>query len=106
MANLTFDISDVARMFDQASAVPKQVIADAFATFQGITPVRSGNARNNTRLTGMTIEADYQYAQVLDAGRGFRDGQMRGSNQAPDGMSTPTQQTIRTSLQRNLSRIK
>jgi hypothetical protein len=41
-------------------------------------------------LTNNTILAGYPYAGVLDAGRGMRDGQMRGSNQAPKGMTEPT----------------
>jgi len=59
--------------------------------FKSKTPIRSGNARNNTTLgSNMVIQADYPYAGVLDAGRGNRDGQMRGSDQAPDGMTKPT----------------
>ena len=30
------------------------------------TPVRSGNARRNTKLQGKTIKADYAYAQRLE----------------------------------------
>jgi hypothetical protein len=56
------------------------------------TPIATGNARANTSLRGNVIEADYPYAFVLDEGRGFRDGQMRGSEQAPDGMSEPTKE--------------
>lgn len=54
------------------------------------TPIDTGNARANTRLNNNKIEATYQYAGVLDAGRGYRDGQMRGSDQAPNGMTKPT----------------
>jgi len=56
------------------------------------TPIATGNAKANTRLSGLVIEADYPYAFVLDAGRSFRDGQMRGSEQAPAGMSEPTRE--------------
>jgi hypothetical protein len=55
-----------------------------------VAPVNGGNARNNTKYHSNIITADYEYASVLDAGRGFRDGQMRGSEQAPKGMSDPT----------------
>jgi hypothetical protein len=54
------------------------------------TPIDTGNARANTTLNGDVIDANYPYASVLDAGRGYRDGQMRGSEQAPHGMSEPT----------------
>jgi hypothetical protein len=55
-----------------------------------VAPVNGGNARANTNLREDTIEANYPYADVLDKGRGFHDGQMRGSEQAPKGMSEPT----------------
>jgi hypothetical protein len=61
-----------------------------YQRFYQLTPVKTGNARSNTSLNGRTIQAQYPYAGVLDAGRGFRDGQMRGSTQAPNGMSQPT----------------
>lgn len=67
----------------------------AFTKFKELTPVKSGNAKRNTRKSGNTIEANYPYANVLDQGRGFRDGQMRGSDQAPNGMTTPTIEHVR-----------
>lgn len=54
---------------------------DAEDKFVSLTPIRSGNARNNTRLRGnSTIEANYPYAQRLDEG---------WSKQAPIGMTRP-----------------
>jgi len=76
------DLSDIQRI-----AMPQ-----LFQEFQKITPKASGNAQASTQLIGNKIEANYPYAFVLDAGRGFRDGQMRGSVQAPDGMSEPTKE--------------
>jgi len=61
-----------------------------YQKFYQLTPIKTGNARSNTSLNGRTIRGTYPYAGVLDAGRGFRDGQMRGSTQAPNGMSQPT----------------
>jgi hypothetical protein len=61
-----------------------------FTKFKEITPIDKGNARRNTKLVNDEIQADYPYATVLDQGRGVRDGQMRGSDQAPKGMSDPT----------------
>jgi len=54
------------------------------------TPIDTGNARQNTSYHSNVITASYDYADVLDAGRSFRDGQMRGSTQAPNGMVEPT----------------
>lgn len=50
------------------------------------TPKRSGNARNRTRRSGNTIDANYPYAQRLDEG---------WSKQAPNGMTEPTNEFLR-----------
>ena len=67
----------------------------AYTQFVRTTPVKSGNARKNTILNNTEIKMNYPYGQVLDQGRGFRDGQMRGSEQAPQGMSKPTFEYLR-----------
>jgi hypothetical protein len=72
----------------------KKLAAEAFRFFKGITPIRSGNARANTDLRGDTIEAQYPYAGVLDKGRHMTSSGMRGSTQAPNGMSRPTENHI------------
>lgn len=60
---------------------------DAEAKFKSLTPVDTGNARRNTRLSGnQTIEANYQYAVPLDNGH---------SKQAPNGMTKPFEQWVR-----------
>jgi len=69
------------------------------------TPVKSGNAKANTSLKGNVIEANYPYAFVLDAGRGFRDGQMRGSDQAPHGMSEPTKELAKKIIPQIVQKI-
>jgi hypothetical protein len=68
---------------------------EAFKEFVKNTPVKTGNAKRNTKLKGKTIEAKYQYAQVLDKGRHMTNRGMRGSDQAPKGMSEPTEQFIK-----------
>jgi hypothetical protein len=66
-----------------------------YTEFAKKTPVKTGNARRNTSLQGNQIKANYPYANVLDEGRSFRDGQMRGSEQAPIGMTDPAIAAIR-----------
>lgn len=68
----------------------KQLTDVAYKKFVDVTPVKTGNAKRNTKKSGNSIDANYPYAQVLDEGRGMRDGQMRGSTQAPKGMTQPT----------------
>ena len=67
---------------------------EAYDVFKKTTPIKTGNAKRNTKLKGNTIEANYQYAQVLDKGRHMTRRGMRGSEQAPQGMTKPTEQFI------------
>lgn len=76
----------------------KNLPKEAFNVFYDKTPDRTGNAKNKTRLRGDTIEADYNYAKVLDKGRHMTNRGMRGSNQAPRGMTKPTQEFIKRRL--------
>jgi hypothetical protein len=68
---------------------------EAFQEFVKVTPIKTGNAKKNTKLKGKTIEANYAYAGVLDKGRHMTSRGMRGSDQAPDGMSKPTEVFIK-----------
>jgi hypothetical protein len=67
----------------------KKVPRESINEFKDLTPIRSGNARSNTALKGDTIVADYPYATVLDKGRHMTQRGMRGSKQAPKGMTIP-----------------
>lgn len=60
----------------QLSKLPKA----GYKFFRAITPKDKGNARQNTRLAGNTIKADYKYATRLNEG---------SSKQAPRGMTDP-----------------
>ena len=82
----------------------QHIIDQAFPVFVKNTPIDSGNARRKTEKHQDFIKANYEYAQVLNQGRGFRDGQMRGSSQSPKGMSLPTIDFIRGYIQRKLGR--
>jgi hypothetical protein len=63
---------------------------DAYKVFVQETPIRSGNARRNTKLrNNKTIVANYNYAKKLDEG---------ASKQSPDGMTKPMEEFIRKQL--------
>jgi len=85
MADISRRLLQIQKIIDE-----KSLAKVAFAEFKKNTPVKTGNARRSTTLANNTILAGYPYAGVLDEGRGRRDGQMRGSNQAPKGMTEPT----------------
>lgn len=67
---------------------------EAYQVFRDITPIDTGNARNKTKLQGNKIIGQYPYAEVLDKGRHNTNRGMRGSTQAPKGMTQPTVQFI------------
>jgi len=97
--SIQFDIQFNARTtLDQLKRVQAELAnlpAEAYQYFRRITPVDTGNARRNTSLQNKTIHARYDYAEVLDKGRHMTSSGMRGSKQAPQGMSKPTEQFIR-----------
>jgi hypothetical protein len=66
----------------QAEAI-KKIPNEAYKVFVSETPVRSGNARRNTKQAkaGKEIQANYPYAKRLDEGY---------SKQSPEGMVKPT----------------
>jgi hypothetical protein len=91
-ANYKIDTSQLKAKIADLKLVKHKAAPILFQEFYKNTPVgKTGNARSHTTLQGDEIVANYPYAFVLDAGRGFRDGQMRGSTQAPDGMTKPTE---------------
>lgn len=85
--------SSVDRQFKQMEEAMRGLERAAHKEFINNTPVRSGNARRNTRLDGNRIVADYPYSQRLDEGY---------SRQAPRGMVEPTEQWIQQEVERRL----
>jgi len=80
----------------------KNIAKEAYTKFVDVTPVRSGNAKRSTKLQGNTINANYGYANVLDKGRHMTRRGLRGSEQAPQGMTQPTIQHIRQYVKQKL----
>jgi hypothetical protein len=78
------------------------IAKEAFTKFKDVTPVKSGNAKKSTKLQGNTINADYAYANVLDKGRHMTRRGLRGSEQAPKGMTEPTIEHIRNYVKQKL----
>lgn len=76
---VTSNIKKIQRKLDK-------VPTEAHKVFVANTPIRSGNARRNTKLRKDTIAANYPYAKRLDEGY---------SKQSPKGMVEPTLKFIR-----------
>jgi len=79
---MTDIIPSLRAMVGKLAKVPQE----AFKEFVKETPVRTGNARRNTKLRGNTITANYPYAEKLDEG---------SSSQSPEGMTKPTEDFIK-----------
>ena len=89
-----FNTNNISNMLREIKRDLKKVPQEAYDFFVKQTPKRSGNARSKTKLKGSMIQADYQYAEVLDKGRHMTSRGMRGSDQAPEGMTKPTEKFI------------
>lgn len=89
-----FNSKGITNMLQEIKKELKKVPQEAYDVFVNNTPFKTGNAKQNTRLKNGVIEADYQYATVLDKGRHMTNRGMRGSDQAPDGMTKPTEKFI------------
>lgn len=69
------------KMMKELGNMPKVSMKKAYPFLKNKTPVRSGNARNQTKLNSNKIRSDYGYAGRLDEG---------WSKQAPSGFTEPT----------------
>lgn len=83
----------------------QNIAKEAYTKFVDVTPVKSGNAKRSTKLQGNSINADYAYANVLDKGRHMTRRGLRGSDQAPKGMTEPTIKHIRDYVRQKLGVI-
>lgn len=96
MGKLRVDASAVKTMFKELEEMPKSVMKNAYPYLLSQTPVRSGNARNQTKLNDTTINSNYAYADRLNTG---------WSNQAPDGFTTPTEKRIDKEISNYIKRV-
>ena len=96
MFKIKVNAQQVESMFNDLEKMPKSVMKDAFRFYKNETPVRSGNARNKTKLRNKQIKSGYPYAGRLDEG---------WSKQAPKGMTEPTLDEIDNIIDKELRRI-
>lgn len=91
------DLTQFNKQMSQALIAVNDLPEFAEKTMQSNTPIRSGNARRNTKLRGNTVVADYPYAQRLE------------DNSSPQtqgqGIITPTEQAIQREVDRRLKGI-
>lgn len=77
----------------------KRMGDELYTEIKATTPVDTGRARAGWRKKEFNNKVEISnavpYIGVLDEGRGFRDGQMRGSKQAPKGIIGPSLEAIK-----------
>lgn len=91
-------INNISPMLQQLKKELDNIPKEAHKEFVKVTPIKTGNAKRKTRLDNDTIVADYNYAEVLDKGRHMTPRGLRGSEQAPKGMTEPTVDFIKKRL--------
>jgi hypothetical protein len=97
MANIKVNTRDFEKLLGQLDKLPGKVMREAEPEMVDNTPIRSGNARRNTRRRGDTkIVANYGYAGRLDDG---------WSRQAPSGFTDPTIDFIEDEVSRQVGRV-
>jgi len=96
MADLRMNLKIQNKITSSIASIQKKLNAlpqEAFKEFVKNTPIRSGNARRNTKLQGDEIQANYAYAEKLNEGY---------SQQSPDGMTSPTEAFLKRRLKQIL----
>lgn len=83
--------NNIERRIKKLNEAVTDLPSDAHRYFKSITPIDTGNARANTDLRNTSIVADYDYSIRLNTGY---------SRQAPDGMTDPTIEYIRSILRK------
>lgn len=91
------NLTQFTKQLDHVKDLANGLADAALQEFIKNTPIRSGNARRNTRVDNTTIVANYPYSQKLDEGY---------SKQAPNGMTEPTEKWIQQEVDRRLKGIK
>lgn len=78
---VTINTKQFDSLVDNLDEMPIAVMKTLYPYYISKTPIRSGNARNRTKLNKNTINSKYDYAGKLDEG---------WSKQAPKGFTEPS----------------
>tara|TARA_R100001463_G_scaffold65234_2_gene118425 strand:+ start:1435 stop:1728 length:294 start_codon:yes stop_codon:yes gene_type:complete len=83
---------------DKLEDLPDESMKDAYKTYLENTPVRSGNARNKTKLDtrNNTINSNYDYASALNSGR---------SKQSPKGFTNPAIKKLQQVISQKIGKL-
>lgn len=96
MSRVSVDDKEFLKMLEELKDMPSKAMKKAYPFYKQKTPVRTGNARNKTKLKDTTINSNYVYAGRLDEG---------WSKQSPSGFTGPTSDRIETIIDDYIKRI-
>lgn len=94
--SMKVDLTKFKLKVNELKTVKSVVAPQIYQHFKDITPIRTGNARNNTYLNNGDIMANYAYAEKLDEGY---------SRQAPAGMTKPTEEFAKRLIPKVIQQI-
>lgn len=91
------DSRAVNKMFNQLAEMPELVMKQTYTIYRNNTPIRSGNAKNRTKLENkLRIGGRYPYAGRLDEG---------WSKQSPKGMTEPSLKALDGFIKNYINRV-
>ena len=91
------DSRAVDKMFKELAGMPAEVMKETYTVYKNNTPIRSGNAKNRTKLeTKLKIGGRYPYAGKLDEG---------WSKQSPKGMTEPSLKALDGFIKNYIKRV-
>ena len=83
-------------LVENLDEMPNAVMKTLYPYYVNKTPIRSGNARNRTKLNRKTINSKYGYAGKLDEG---------WSKQSPKGFTEPSIDQLQKLIENYVKRV-
>ncbi len=114
LAKLEVDDRDFNKMLKQLQRASIKSWKVAGRTFRGATPRDTGNAKNRTKYNSRRIEANYDYAGVLDDGKFSTKSSSNPnskvtskgfSKKAPKGMTEPALDKFEADLNKRVRKL-
>ena len=93
---VSIDTKQFDKAMNQLEVMPIGVMKELYPYYISKTPIRGGNARNRTKLNGLNINSNYDYAGKLDSG---------WSKQSPDGFTAPSETQLDQLITNAVKRI-
>ena len=93
---LTINTRQFDSLVENLDEMPIAVMKTLYPYYVNKTPIRSGNARNRTKLNRATISSKYPYAERLDTG---------WSKQAPQGFTEPSIKQLDQLIKNYIKRV-